>query len=58
VTETLAFGVSGGEPAWLRAEIWDPTYAADGTALEHATYDPLQGRCLAFTNPVWYLPRD
>ena len=58
VTQALLCSVSGAEPAWVRAEIWDPTYAVDGTAAEKPADDPLEGRCLAFTNPIWYLPRD
>lgn len=56
VTATQPVPVSGKEPAWLRAEIWDPSYAVDGEKLERPVDDPLQGRCLAFTNPIWYLP--
>jgi hypothetical protein len=56
VTETLRFTTRTDRPTWVRAEIWDPSYAPDGTALETPAASPLQGRCLAFTNPIWYVP--
>jgi hypothetical protein len=56
VTETVGFTTRAQAPTWVRAEIWDPSYAPDGTALEGPAESPLQGRCLAFTNPIWYLP--
>jgi hypothetical protein len=58
VSETRRFAVPGDKPAWIRAEVWDPTYAADGTQLERPASDPLEGRCLALTNPIWYVPQD
>jgi len=56
VTETLRFSPTADKPTWVRAEIWDPTFAADGTPLDTAASNPLHGRCIAFTNPIWYLP--
>ena len=56
VTETLRFDTRADVPTWVRAEIWDPGHAPDGTALETPAANPLQGRCIAFTNPIWYLP--
>ena len=55
-TETLRFSTQPDKPTWVRAEIWDPTYATDGTPLDVPVGDPLRGRCIAFTNPIWYLP--
>ena len=57
VTETLRFGTRADAPTWVRAEIWDLGHEPDGTALETPAADPLRGRCLALTNPIWYVPR-
>ena len=51
------FGTRADAPTLVRAEIWDPSHAPDGTALETPAANPLQGRCLALTNPIWYSPR-
>ena len=56
VSETLRFSTRADKPTWVRAEIWDPTCAPDGTPLERPESSPLKGRCIAFTNPIWYLP--
>ena len=56
VTETLRFSTRTDKPTWVRAEIWDPTCAPEGTPLERPAASPLEGRCVAFTNPIWYLP--
>jgi hypothetical protein len=39
---------------WVRAEVWDPTHAADGTALAEPVGDSTRGRCLCLVNPIWY----
>jgi hypothetical protein len=44
-----------GEPAFVRAEIWDRGRTADGAEAEPGTAGP--GRCIALTNPIWYVPR-
>ena len=44
-----------GEPAFVRAEIWDRGRTADGAAAEPGTAG--RGRCIALTNPIWYVPR-
>jgi hypothetical protein len=46
-----SISVSLGQPTFVRGEIWDRTRAPAGEVAESAT-----GRCIALTNPIWYVP--
>jgi hypothetical protein len=43
------------EPVFARAEIWDRGRTAGGAETEPGTAS--RGRCIALTNPIWYVPQ-
>jgi hypothetical protein len=45
-------------PVFVRAEIWDSAHAPDGAPVDGAPEGPAagRGRCIALTNPIWYVP--
>jgi hypothetical protein len=60
VSHTLAVPLGGpldgplGEPVFVRAEVWDGAHTAAGPPAEPGAAG--RGRCIALTNPIWYVP--